>query len=1202
MARKTFLLICLLFIFESHAQLPGSGNAASFDNSFLAPLQMFPAVPTNISLPVTMAAWVNVNTVPGKTFYPIFSSHNTFTSNSGFFIRIRNAGFTFVLEAGFGNGSALRVRNAPIPPAILNGGYFHVAAVVVNNNDIRLYLNGNEITTGNFLGTAPSMVSVNALGSFIGGQFDFGARIPFSGQIDHLNIWNNAQTINQIRANMCSKINPASPGLLYYYDFDIRPTGILGFLSNTTTGAVVASGNATQILSGAPIGDTSVFIYPSSWTGQSLTFNSGGESIQAIFVNNPISGGFHFYKVNQPPNNINGISDPCLDTVYYGAYVGLPNAGNLTYSVRFRSPGSPVRAWTRAANNTPTWGAQLPVTVVSGGLDFVTNARQREWIFPRASLNYNPNLDTLYPICSFPFSLSVPNPTGATLNWSNGGSDTTQTFNGPGFYSLIVTDTNCNNSQTFTFVIGGSGPIAYSPGIPDTLFRCNYPFSVTVPPWSEGTFLWSDSTISNTFTVTNTGNFTLTLTDSCANDTTFSFWALPPPPTPITFNPGIPDTLFRCSFPFSVTIPPWPDGTFLWSDSTSSNTFTVNNSGNFTLTLTDSCANDSTFSFWALPPPPTPITFNPGIPDTLFRCSFPFSVTLPPWPDGTFLWSDSTSLNSFQVPAFGSYSLTLTDSCGNDSVIPFVVAPSPFPGYNPGISDTILRCVFPFSVSAAPFSGGSLLWPDSTTSTNYQITTAGNFSLQAIDSCNNIQTFIFTVLASGSSPIPIIIPDTLFTCHGDSVVLTYTPPTGVTAVNWSNGQTGNTFASHTPGTYTIEITDTCGAVYSRNFVIALRNFATLPPPVPANVLFCRDSLRIAVTLPADFGIEWFNSSTDTVIFINQGGIYTYDIIDPCGVINTYTFQVDTLNYLTAQPSIPDTLFFCDFPAWVSSNPITDGFILWPDNSTLDSFLVTSPGSYILIWGDTCSSFFSRTFFVGDADSISLNIDLRSQVTNDCDYPIAFTLPNVAGVNYVWSTGTTGNTLTVNQPGNYGVEAFGPCGLIASDQISLIALNEPVLLVTEVPWCPGENAFLFTRLMATDGNYQWNTGATGQQVVADTAGIYEVSIFEDCADQRERFVVFERNDCEKLYIPNAFTPNNDGKNDFFEVFGDDFNEFYIVIFNRWGQKVFESESMRLGWDGTTNGQPQPGAVYNGLVRYRNSKGLFREKLFSLTLIR
>jgi hypothetical protein len=75
--------------------------------------------------------------------------------------------------------------------------------------------------------------------------------------------------------------------------------------------------------------------------------------------------------------------------------------------------------------------------------------------------------------------------------------------------------------------------------------------------------------------------------------------------------------------------------------------------------------------------------------------------------------------------------------------------------------------------------------------------------------------------------------------------------------------------------------------------------------------------------------------------------------------------------------------------------------------------------------------------------------------------------------------------------------------------------------------------LFTRL-STTGNYLWNTGATGPELVVDTAGIYEVSIFEDCADQRERFFVVARDDCEKLHIPNAFTPNNDGKNDLFEV--------------------------------------------------------------------
>jgi gliding motility-associated-like protein len=64
----------------------------------------------------------------------------------------------------------------------------------------------------------------------------------------------------------------------------------------------------------------------------------------------------------------------------------------------------------------------------------------------------------------------------------------------------------------------------------------------------------------------------------------------------------------------------------------------------------------------------------------------------------------------------------------------------------------------------------------------------------------------------------------------------------------------------------------------------------------------------------------------------------------------------------------------------------------------------------------------------------------------------------------------------------------------------------------------------------------------------------------------------------LYIPNAFTPNGDGINDVFLVFGKEINYFHLQIFDRWGEKVFESDDENQGWDGTYRRAIQPPGVY------------------------
>ena len=94
----------------------------------------------------------------------------------------------------------------------------------------------------------------------------------------------------------------------------------------------------------------------------------------------------------------------------------------------------------------------------------------------------------------------------------------------------------------------------------------------------------------------------------------------------------------------------------------------------------------------------------------------------------------------------------------------------------------------------------------------------------------------------------------------------------------------------------------------------------------------------------------------------------------------------------------------------------------------------------------------------------------------------------------------------------------------------------------------------------------------------------------------------------IFIPSGFSPNGDGNNDFFEIFGPgDINEyvtyFSVKIFNRWGEKVYEAQDPTFKWDGIYKDKTLPPAVYVYLIDYvmtgsetpTNYKG-------SLTLIR
>ncbi len=91
-------------------------------------------------------------------------------------------------------------------------------------------------------------------------------------------------------------------------------------------------------------------------------------------------------------------------------------------------------------------------------------------------------------------------------------------------------------------------------------------------------------------------------------------------------------------------------------------------------------------------------------------------------------------------------------------------------------------------------------------------------------------------------------------------------------------------------------------------------------------------------------------------------------------------------------------------------------------------------------------------------------------------------------------------------------------------------------------------------------------------------------------------------CGELYLPNAFSPNDDNENDDFHAFihPSCVVEFKLVIYNRWGEKVFETEDVTQGWDGKLRGNMSNPAVYAFYCKavFTNGKEVLKEGNVSL----
>lgn len=116
-------------------------------------------------------------------------------------------------------------------------------------------------------------------------------------------------------------------------------------------------------------------------------------------------------------------------------------------------------------------------------------------------------------------------------------------------------------------------------------------------------------------------------------------------------------------------------------------------------------------------------------------------------------------------------------------------------------------------------------------------------------------------------------------------------------------------------------------------------------------------------------------------------------------------------------------------------------------------------------------------------------------------------------------------------------------------------------------------------------YIWKpSGYTGNPLYVTDAGLYYLlgTTLEGCP---VRDSVLVRTACDpEIHVPDAFTPNGDGKNDYFQVFGHEITSFDIKIFNRWGELIYHSNDFRFQWDGTYRNQTVPIGTYPYILSY------------------
>lgn len=460
-------------------------------------------------------------------------------------------------------------------------------------------------------------------------------------------------------------------------------------------------------------------------------------------------------------------------------------------------------------------------------------------------------------------------------------------------------------------------------------------------------------------------------------------------------------------------------------------------------------------------------------------------------------------------------------------------------------------------------------------SVDYYYTNQGTYTITmtAFDlSCNNSQSFTetFDYTATFSLANAVAPPDTSF-CGPPPYDLNFTANSSTPNHYWDFGdgsgsstQANPSYTYSSPGNYSIMYvaidSSTCNIADTVYFTVDISQAEELsaqfnlpavePCTTPDSVL-----VSLAFTGTGADSLSWnmgdgtiFNDVSNVSYYYSQEGQYIITMQAWDFYCNVFEEVTDTVNffvsYSEANAEVPEDIFLCSSPLIVNfssgQNPPPDAYWDFGDGSGSSvnlnpSYTYSSVGNYqvmyVAIDSSTCNI----------ADTAYFNVALAQAETFSAE--LSFTPPP-------------------------------PCG---SDSALVYAVFTGSG-ADSIVWDMG-NGDIFN----SDSIYYFFT----------EPGVYEISMtaYDNLCNHVETIsdtVRFAGKEVSSAAVPNIFTPNGDGENDLFIISGIDASaDFHMVIYNRWGRKIFETEENGDFWDGQLwSGIDAADGVYYFEVTYRD----------------
>ncbi len=832
------------------------------------------------------------------------------------------------------------------------------------------------------------------------------------------------------------------------------------------------------------------------------------------------------------------------------------------------------------------------------------------------------------------FTNSSSTGTGVTYSWNfdDGGTSALQNpshlYAAAGTYNvqLITSNGTCSDTIVQQVIVAPGPTVTVNPN-PSLICAGQ---TVALTAGGATTYSWSPSTslsastgtavtalpqVSTTYTITGT-------TNGC-NGTATAVITVGALTTVIS----LPAAATICAGD-NVTLTASGANTYSWSPSNGLNVSTGSSviasptiTTTYVLTGTNAAGCDG-FDTTIITVNPQPIiVFNPAAPSLCFGGN----VLIDASGANTYSWSPSNGLsatNSSTVTATptitSTYSVLATDinGCTNTNSVVVTVNPIPVITVNPNAASICSGD----NVALTANGGNTYSWSPATglnNTTNVSVTASPilttTYTVIGTSGvgCSDQTTVVISVL---SLPVINILPANPTICGGGSVNVT---ASGASTYVWSpatglnNSTSGSVTASpSTTTTYSVTGTGANGCTAISSTIISVNAL----PVININPLVATICVGENVQLTASGAINYVWNPAASLNSNNISNPIASPVISTTYFVlgtdaNGCTGSAYTDIFVNALPLVsvtPTAALFCPGASVVltAAGAINYSWSPATDLDAVNGAIVTSTPTNTIGYSVTgtdangCSAIAYSTLTLDPLPVASFSVIPGS----GCE-PLTVQFQNTGSnsVNAQWNFGDGSigyaNSTTHSFPaGTYDVTMIAynmsGCTDTVSQTAAVIVNATPIAYFNMDPPAPGnfpytDNLFNFNNTSAGANFYNWNFGDTFSDTSFNTShsfgepGEYYVVLTafasNGCSDTAQSPVIIILGE-PKPWIPSAFTPNNDGNNDLFRIYGIAIAKLDFRVYDRWGELVFQTNDYSVGWDGSFHGLKSSTDVY------------------------